>query len=51
MNTDELQRDATPAWRRPLARAGRLGFWFFFLKGLAWLVVPAAVWIVGLGGA
>ncbi len=51
MNIDAVHLDATPAWRRRLARAGRLGFWFFFLKGLAWLVVPAAVWVAGLGGS
>lgn len=33
-------------WHRALARAGRVGFWFFFVKGLAWLAVPLGIWLV-----
>ena len=39
-----------PRWRyRPtgwVRRAGRLGFAFFFLKGLVWLLLPAAIWLI-----
>lgn len=27
-------------------RAGHLGFAFFFLKGLVWLLLPAAIWLI-----
>ena len=38
------RRDARPpTW---LGRIGKLGFAFFFVKGLAWLVLPAAVWLM-----
>lgn len=44
-----------PTWRslarrrpsRVLGNAGRAAFVFFLLKGLLWLAVPAALWIVG----
>ncbi len=32
-----------PAGRRWIARLGVLGFAFFFIKGMAWLIVPAAL--------
>lgn len=41
--------DAAPAstGKRSLARrVARLGFWFFLLKGLVWLVAPLAAWHV-----
>lgn len=25
--------------------AAQLGFWFFLIKGLLWLLLPAAVWL------
>ncbi len=31
------------AW---LSRIGRLGFAFFFIKGIAWLMLPAALWLI-----
>jgi hypothetical protein len=31
------------AW---LGRVGRLGFAVFFLKGMAWLMLPAALWLI-----
>lgn len=34
-----------PAW---LKRLGLGGFWFFFAKGLLWLLVPALLAIAGL---
>jgi outer membrane receptor for ferrienterochelin and colicins len=35
-----------PVWQARLKRVARLGFWFFLLKGLLWLLVPAllALW-------
>lgn len=30
-------------WRKWIARFGVLGFAFFFIKGMAWLIVPAAL--------
>ncbi len=38
-------------WRERLAhhfslsRLAQLGFWFFLIKGLLWLALPAAVWL------
>jgi hypothetical protein len=32
---------------RYLRKVGWVGVWFFFLKGLAWLLVP--MWLVGKG--
>jgi len=32
-----------PRWLR---RAGKLGFAFFFVKGMAWMVLPLAVWLM-----
>jgi len=39
---------ATEARRLPrwTARLGQLGFAFFFVKGLAWLLLPAALWLL-----
>lgn len=31
------------AW---LGRIGRLGFAFFFIKGMAWLMLPVALWLI-----
>ena len=36
-------RDRSSA-ARALRRLGAAGFLFFFLKGVAWLVVPAVLW-------
>lgn len=38
-------RSAVP-WLR---RVGKLGFWFFFIKGLCWLAVPGALAWLGVG--
>ena len=33
-------------WRQRLRGAAKLGFWFFFIKGMLWLLVPlGAVWL------
>jgi hypothetical protein len=32
--------------RSMLRRLGAAGFAFFFLKGIAWLVAPAILWVV-----
>ena len=32
-----------------LRRAGKFGFWFFFIKGLCWLAVPGARASLGVG--
>lgn len=40
------QSDRCPVpqgWRKWIARFGVLGFAFFFIKGMAWLIVPAAL--------
>ncbi len=36
-------------WASGLKRLGVLGFLFFLAKGLAWLLVPAALMVLGLG--
>ncbi|MDO9454327.1 MAG: TonB-dependent receptor [Stagnimonas sp.] len=35
-----------PRWRARLQRVAKLGFWFFFIKGMLWLLVPVvlALW-------
>ena len=35
-----------PKWRTRSARFAKLGFWFFFIKGMLWLIVPVvlALW-------
>ncbi|GEM_PF-3503922 len=42
MDESRKQQDKTGLrWKL----AAKLGFWFFFLKGMLWLIVPAlAVW-------
>ena len=40
---------ASPGVRRFAKRLGILGFTFFLLKGILWLVIPA--WFVGKGCA
>ncbi len=38
----EADRCPVPTgWRKWIARFGLAGFIFFFVKGLAWLIVPA----------
>ena len=32
---------------RVLKRVGAAGFMFFLVKGLLWLLVPAAIWLFG----
>ena len=36
-------RSRSTGWVR---LAGRLGFAFFFLKGLVWVLLPAAIWLI-----
>jgi len=36
---------SAPRRRSRWARFGLVGFLFFLLKGLLWLLVPAALWI------
>lgn len=40
------QQRLPPQWRARLARLAKLSFWFFLIKGLLWLIVPAvlALW-------
>ena len=45
MHATDLNDDGRPPWRHRLARAGQFGFLFFFVKGLAWLVIPLGMWI------
>lgn len=42
----QWQARLPPPWRERTARFAKLGFWFFFIKGLLWLIVPAllALW-------
>jgi len=45
MASTTLDQEHRPAgagtvWRR----AARWGFWFFFLKGIAWLAAPLVAW-------
>ena len=47
MNTTALDIPPASTGRRTWAgRIARLGFWFFLLKGLAWLAAPLAAWHV-----
>ena len=43
-------QEKPPRWRYGKAgwvrRAGRLGFAFFFLKGVVWLLLPATIWLL-----
>jgi len=34
-----------PRRRSPWARLGLAGFLFFLIKGLLWLILPAALWL------
>lgn len=36
---------AAPRRRSPWARLGLAGFLFFLIKGLLWLILPAALWL------
>lgn len=38
----DTKRSRTRTWMR---RAGRVGFAFFFIKGMAWLALPIALWL------
>ena len=47
MNATTLETAQAPTGQRTWARKmARLGFWFFLLKGLAWLAAPLAAWHV-----
>lgn len=35
----------SPRRRSPWAQLGFAGFLFFLVKGLLWLIVPAALWL------
>ena len=35
---------AVPAWKRVLRRTLQVGFFFFLIKGIAWLVVGWLAW-------
>ncbi|MBS0187741.1 MAG: hypothetical protein JSS51_06710 [Planctomycetes bacterium] len=39
----EIDQPSPSRWSRWGKRAGMLAFLFFFVKGLAWLVVPVAL--------
>ncbi len=42
----QWQQRLPPKWRARTARFAKLGFWFFFIKGMLWLIVPTllALW-------
>ena len=42
----QWQQRLPPQWRARTARFAKLGFWFFFIKGMLWLIVPVllALW-------
>lgn len=40
---EEVKKCPVPIWKR----AGYIGFWFFFFKGIAWIVMAVLVWIWG----
>ena len=42
----QWQQQLSPKWRARTARFAKLGFWFFLIKGMLWLIVPAllALW-------
>ncbi len=44
MTGNEADRDGR--MRLWLRRAGRLGFAFFLVKGMAWMLLPLAIWLV-----
>lgn len=39
----EEKKCPVPVWKR----AGYIGFWFFFFKGIAWIIGAICVWIWG----
>ena len=39
----EIVTSRNRSWMR---RAGRIGFAFFFIKGMAWLALPLALWLI-----
>ena len=39
----QWQQRLPPKWRARTARFAKLGFWFFFIKGMLWLIVPAVI--------
>lgn len=39
----EVKKCPIPMWKR----AGFIGFWFFFFKGIAWIIGAICVWIWG----
>lgn len=43
---DPWRDQLPPRWRGRLQRVAKLGFWFFLIKGLLWLIVPVllALW-------
>lgn len=41
--TEENKKCPVPLWKR----AGYIGFWFFFIKGMLWLVGIAIAFIWG----
>jgi hypothetical protein len=48
MNPATATLDTAPGPRRPRSRWARLGlagFLFFLIKGLLWLLLPAALWL------
>lgn len=45
IDTDTKQANRARVW---LARAGKAGFLFFLVKGIAWLTVPLAVGLLNL---
>jgi len=48
MSAITLQREPAAAGidgGRLARRLAKAGFWFFFIKGLLWLVAPAVAWV------
>ena len=39
----QWQERLPPKWRARTARFAKLGFWFFLVKGMLWLIVPAVI--------
>ena len=46
--TLHTDRTTSPHHRMPhwLHRVGKLGFAFFFIKGVAWMLLPLAFWLM-----
>lgn len=40
---EDVKKCPIPLWKR----VGYIGFWFFFLKGIAWIIGAVSVWIWG----